>query len=374
MCRLVTLLLLACIPFNSGCQSAQVAHDGKGLRQALLDIYTDQAMDNLIRAHNGQAFVQLAYRDLLVQDVDSLSASIQDGLTTTNTRNKGVGGVLTSAVHTVTNVATFGAFTGKRDKTMSFHADIITDKNDIYETYLSFATNSQLFVVSDVKPPCPVHIMRECGGKYYFVPVEAGGVFQQLLLKTTFMRGPEKAPPPDFYQAKIVAINELLDENGKPIADADGDITRVIVFDREIPNGPARMVVTLDDQRKITKRLEAMDQLPVAQRPAPGTPGAPQDKSKPDKQLFPPPKQPQQNTAGLPSLKGPKRGDPTNSFYLTWNPVKEHFTDINLVNAASKVYSNDYPPPAAPAPSVDLQRLNDNLDIIRANISNNNSI
>jgi hypothetical protein len=131
----------------TGCQAAQVAHDGKNVRQALLDIYTDQVMDNLIRAKSHEAFVQLAYRDLLVQDLDSFQGNVSDVGLSQQLKNKGPTGLLTSAARTVTNTLTVGA-TAKRDKTMSFHADPITDKNDIYELYLAFALSPELFCVS----------------------------------------------------------------------------------------------------------------------------------------------------------------------------------------------------------------------------------
>ena len=42
-------------------------NDGNQVRRALLDMYEDQAMDNLIRAHENLPFVQLNYHDVLVQ-------------------------------------------------------------------------------------------------------------------------------------------------------------------------------------------------------------------------------------------------------------------------------------------------------------------
>jgi hypothetical protein len=50
----------------------------------------------------------------------------------------------------------------KRDRIMSFKADPITDKNDIYELYLAFASDPELLLVTFDKPPCDsAHIMRE---------------------------------------------------------------------------------------------------------------------------------------------------------------------------------------------------------------------
>ncbi len=47
-------------------------------------MYSDQVMDNLVRAHSGLPFVQLAYRDLFVSDDDTLSgtASVEQDIDT----------------------------------------------------------------------------------------------------------------------------------------------------------------------------------------------------------------------------------------------------------------------------------------------------
>src|SRR6516164_8089761 len=47
-----------------GCRSAQLRHDQDCMRTALLDLYTNQIMDNLIRAYNGYPIVQLDYSDI----------------------------------------------------------------------------------------------------------------------------------------------------------------------------------------------------------------------------------------------------------------------------------------------------------------------
>src|SRR5690242_2608426 len=68
--RLGRFALAAVALCASGCQATQMAHDGINFRQALLSMYTDQAMDNLIRARTNMPFVQLEYKDLLVQVTD----------------------------------------------------------------------------------------------------------------------------------------------------------------------------------------------------------------------------------------------------------------------------------------------------------------
>jgi hypothetical protein len=183
------LLLMMSIVASTGCLARQVTNDGTGLRQALLDMYTDQAMDNLIRARENRPFVQLAYSSLSVQDQDKTitTAAGNEGDFSHNTATD-----VTKAVPVTTVTGFIGKFpfggSGERDRTLSFHADPITNQNSIYESYLRFANNPMLLVTSDQKPTCQVYICRKCSGKWYWVPMEGGNEFMKLVLTTSFIQ------------------------------------------------------------------------------------------------------------------------------------------------------------------------------------------
>src|SRR5437016_3956990 len=49
---------------QSGCGAHQLCHDQDKLRCCLLDLYTNQIMDNLVRAHNGLPIIQLDYSQI----------------------------------------------------------------------------------------------------------------------------------------------------------------------------------------------------------------------------------------------------------------------------------------------------------------------
>src|SRR5436190_1242118 len=53
---------------TSGCLARQIASDGCSFRQAVLDIYTAQILDNLICAAQDRPFVQVGYHALQVTD------------------------------------------------------------------------------------------------------------------------------------------------------------------------------------------------------------------------------------------------------------------------------------------------------------------
>src|SRR5690349_14841759 len=92
-----TLTAVGCCLFVlPGCLARQVARDGRDLRGAIQDLYTDQVMDNLIRAYEGLPFVQLAYHDLVVQDANSLTASAMSDTMVQDLKTTGPLGVLVS--------------------------------------------------------------------------------------------------------------------------------------------------------------------------------------------------------------------------------------------------------------------------------------
>jgi hypothetical protein len=309
---------------STGCLSQQVARDGTGSRQAILDIYTDQIMDNLVRARTGQPFVQLTFRDILVQDTDTCEATVQNTYTNEATRNANGLGLTSGIVAHYTN-ALLGIGHAKRDRTISFKADPVTDKNDIYEYYLAFANDPTLFVEIDSKPTFPVHIYRKCDKKYYYVPIEAAGVFQQLALKTTFMRGPEKAASADYFEATIA--------NAKVEKQEMGIDYGWVIFDHPVKNDEGYMLVTLPDKRQVRIRLHPLTRnIPMVGNIVP-------------------------------------IGNDTTAFEIEWNSTALKVTDENLKNAKAKIFLQNYFPPPPPT-NPDLQRLNDSLDQIRLNTLN----
>jgi hypothetical protein len=210
-----------------------------------------------------------------------------------------------------------------RKRTMALNADPITDQNDIYERYLAFAHDPNLFVASDDPPPCPVHLQKKCGRKYYWVPAAAGPAFLDLVLRTALMRGPETVPPvPAAYEVKIVQVLEV----GKV---GRGDLTNAtLVFDKAVPNGEATLVVDLTDGRRIRVPL-----WPVG-------------KDAEGKRL--------------------QLGQPTNRLEVQWSPQREGFTENNLRDRPARIYSRDYPP-EAPAPNPVLRQISTNVNQIRIN-------
>src|SRR5207253_10264964 len=91
-----------------GCQTSRLVREGTNGREAILELYTSQALDNLIRARNHLPFVQLAYHNISIQDVDSLSGTVGDSYTDGRTTSRTGLGVLLSVVHPWSNGLNLG--------------------------------------------------------------------------------------------------------------------------------------------------------------------------------------------------------------------------------------------------------------------------
>ena len=79
--------LLSALVLFSGCYRSQIRNEGDQVRNALNDMYTNQIMDNLIRARRNLPFVHLNYHDLLVQSTDQYTGTLSNGQTFTGSRS-----------------------------------------------------------------------------------------------------------------------------------------------------------------------------------------------------------------------------------------------------------------------------------------------
>ena len=168
--------------FGGGCLGRQFARDGASMQEAVADIYTDQAMENLIRARNNLPFVQLKFSGINVNDTDDISFSGSVKQTVETARDL----FTATAMRTLTNEYDATA-TDDRKRVMALNADPVTDQNDVYARYMAFVSEPDLLMCSDTPPGCPVHILRKWRKKYYWIPCEAGPAFLDLVLKTTLI-------------------------------------------------------------------------------------------------------------------------------------------------------------------------------------------
>ena len=346
------LLLLVALPMFSGCYRAQIRNDGNSVRRALLDMYTDQAMDNLIQAYNNMPFVQLNYHDLQVQSTDQYTGTFTNNQTFAANRSLTFINLAASAMRTVGTAFSFGG-TAQRQDLLSFKADPITDQDDIYSRYRDFARDPNRFRVSPGPPQEPVHLQRKIAGCYYYVPCSAAEDFMELILATTLQRGFNAASatypvtvqyateipvPPAGAAGFIAGAAGAAVMSRPPSAPAAGGFVKATInFMTKVPNGDGLLIVSLPSQSGRTVRIQ-LSSIPRGEE----YPGGPHN-DVPNGQL-------------IDHLRG------------EWNQSKEGFGPLDLKYAKGQFFSIDYPPPFT---SIDttLKRVNNNLETIRANTS-----
>jgi hypothetical protein len=300
-------------------------------------MYTDQAMDNLVRAYEDTAFVQLTYSQVSVNDKDSAIANVNGGeadFAKTHTTDLTKSG----AAQFVRNRSFSGKFpftgSGQRDRILSFHADPVTDQNYIYESYLAFAKNPALFMTSTEKPSCSVHIIKKCKGKWYWIPIEAGPSFLELVVTTSFV--PPNAPAEVFWDTSIVTVEARLGKNNQLIP---GKF--ILTLSKEVPNDDGLLRVTLRDGRKLWLRIFAVEPSPDAGRKDP------------------------------PQVPPVPLGQPTKKLYTQMNTeVAGAYPAATFTNAAAQFLSRNFPN-SNPKPA-DSQRTLDLLDQIRIQLNKTN--
>src|SRR5947208_16780283 len=92
MLKPLPYVALLVVFFSLGCQTSRLVREGNNGRAAILELYTSQALDNLIRARNHRPFVQLAYHNIAIQDGHSLSGAAGDSYTDVATASRAAHG------------------------------------------------------------------------------------------------------------------------------------------------------------------------------------------------------------------------------------------------------------------------------------------
>ncbi|HKB37276.1 MAG TPA: hypothetical protein VKD72_12550 [Gemmataceae bacterium] len=249
----VAVALWLCGP---GCRSAHLKMDQDCMRAALLDLYTNQIMDNLIRASNGYPIVQLDYSDITGTVTQNANASYGGNQTLQTARNE-------LGVTTLRQFTNFFEYSigGSQENQLTITANPVLNNNEVYNAYLEFLEKPERFIASDEPPPPgAAHIVRcapaapcesgcePCKGKscvkkmYFWVPCEYRYDFLRLALVTTVQRG-QPLEVPDFFEVAVEKAEDTTPENLKKKKQ-----TRFTLhFNKRIPNDSGELRVTVDD-------------------------------------------------------------------------------------------------------------------------------
>ena len=201
--RTLFLIFCLCIFTASGCAVVEAKKDHDLIRASLLDLYTNQILDNLIRASNGLPIIHLDYTSAQGMVTNTAMANIGDSQTITNTSVLTAPASFTRAIAT-TLMGSLG-FTSANQITLA--AAPVTTSNEVYDAYLEFLSlPGSLMVSKSLPPPCAVHIWKKSGCNYYWIPAEYKGQFFKLSLLTTAERGRALLPPDSFFTSTITEV------------------------------------------------------------------------------------------------------------------------------------------------------------------------
>jgi hypothetical protein len=212
------LLVVTLLTASLGCATRELQRDQDQIRCALLDLYTNQILDNLIRASNGLPIIQVDYTNaqgtVTVQETGVLSG------TGTSTH-----AATASVVRTI-----MGSLTGQNTNQVTLVGTPVTTHNEVYSAYLEFLSLPGSLQVGDRLPsPELVHLWKKCDGKYYWIPIECKCEFLKLALLTTAQRGQSLLPPDEFFSVTVQKV-----ESETPGRRGSTRVT--VVLDKPIPS------------------------------------------------------------------------------------------------------------------------------------------
>lgn len=247
---------------SSGCAVQQLHSDQDRIRSALLDLYTDQIMDNLVRAANGLPIIQLDYVNATALVTLSETASLNDAASATKTDvvTRAATAAAKSLSVTRTAVRSLTAAGGATNSNqVSLTASPVLNVNEVYDCYLEFlALPGSLMVTA--KPPAvgEAHLSRRWGGQHYWVPACYRKQFLALALATTAQRGKALTPAVDFYEVTLQGLVDAPRYTG-------GDVRISVRIDRKVPNDTGRLELAIDG-KAYSLRVSAYDPSADQQR------------------------------------------------------------------------------------------------------------
>ncbi len=241
--------ILLCATVLSGCAVHEVHKDHDLIRTTLLDLYTNQIIDNLVRAKNGMPIIQLDYTQVsaMVTIANSISGSESQAVTANNLFT--IPAATLAATRTIMT-SLMGNLGNMNTNQVTIGATPLITSNEVYDAYLQFLDEEKnpgsLMVTCDPPNPGDAHICKKCDGKYYWVPVIYRDLFFKLALLTTAQRGKALAGPDPYYSVTVQRIE------GEPIqgtfrGQPRGDLAVTVLLDKKIPNDTGYLVFDGED-------------------------------------------------------------------------------------------------------------------------------
>jgi hypothetical protein len=277
--------MVAAATIVSGCRAHQLQYDQDQFRSKLMQMYTDQVMDNLIRCYNGLPFVQLDYSKVTGTVTQNNQANIggTQGAETDISSNNALGAAAAITLN-LTRKLTSGqayAWQGSQQNQLTVTADPVINDPTVYRAYLKFLDSTQdrrLMVTPDCPPPDTTLITRKVGKLYYWVPVAYRDDFRELSLRTTAMRG-EVVEAPENWETVVTGVLKTVLNDEKKDPKTGNPISKqydlYLAIDPKIPKDDGVMQRVSVDGRlydfgvapgdvKSAKRGEKIDQITIS--------------------------------------------------------------------------------------------------------------
>jgi len=244
---LVALFLLGI----AGCGAKRLAHEHADMRQALLKLYEEQVLDNLIRAHNNRAIVQLDYSNVIGTLTESLgveTVGAASSLDNSFAQKPASGGNEPLKSFPIDKVIG-GSFSAKASSSQALQMALTAQPailtSEIYNAYLDYLRKFPNCLVKqdpDKEPPSrdEVHCAQWFGEHYYYVPSSCGYEFFQLYLATTVQR--DTTTVPTAFEFTIVFSEE-------PVAEGSGYMVPIRLSGR-LPNDSGKLKLVMDGKQR----------------------------------------------------------------------------------------------------------------------------
>jgi len=251
--------IVLCGTMLSGCAVHEVHKDHDLIRTTLLDLYTNQIIDNLIRAKNAMPIIQLDYQQVsaMVTIANSISGSDTQAVTANNLLT--IPAATLAATRTVMTTL-MGSLGNTNTNQVTIGATPLITSNEVYDAYLQFLDEEKnpgsLMVTCDPPNSGDAHICRKCDGKYYWVPVIYRDLFFKLALLTTARRGKPLADP-DAYYTVVAKRLEGEPKDGSTLP--NGTVTKKLVtvlLDKAIPNDSGYIIFNDDPHTQYNVSME----------------------------------------------------------------------------------------------------------------------
>jgi hypothetical protein len=233
------LLIMFCLYgiTSIGCMAHELRDDQDKIRSALLDLYTNQIIDNLIRASNGMPIIQIDYSNATANITLKETAGGSESVATTSSTMFTLPAKTLMMTRNILSTA-MGSIGGEHTNQIAVTGSPVITNNEVYDAYLDFLAIPGSLEVSYSPPPeGAAQICKQCGDKYYWVPVEFRKQFFGLALATTAQRGKPIAAP-DAYEVTLKGII------GDPVKKAPDLFVVTVEIDKKIPNDSGRVLFT----------------------------------------------------------------------------------------------------------------------------------